>query len=95
MNAKGEAIEGAVTSRSKGVIPSSPCRRNMLLGSEEIKLHMTVGVHRMSSGHGGDWTWEIYPTSCNKTRLQIMVHRVIILPYSHDTVSPHLNVGGK
>ena len=51
MNAKGEAIEGAVALRSKGVILS--CTGEMLLGSEEIKLHMTVGVYRMSSGHGG------------------------------------------
>ena len=62
MNVKGEAIEGAVALRSKGVILSSP--GEILLGSEEIKLHMTGGVHRMLSGHawgGGmleEWSQE-------------------------------------
>ena len=56
MNVKGEAIEGAVALRSKGVILSSP--GEILLGSEEIKLHMTGGVHRMLSGHAwGEECW--------------------------------------
>ena len=51
MNFEGGAIKGAVALRSKGVIQSS--LGGILLGSEEIKLHIVVGVHRMSSEHGG------------------------------------------